>query len=358
MSSFSINVIAALIIVFTCCLLNRSRRYRRVTDIRSALEILNNSSFQSRANANVHLRDAFGIMNPFVNGDKLFHDEYVKHVHRRLSGVTRDWSGIVSCTVEHVKQLPPLNSIEDIRDAIRGTVMCVALYILDVEANASGELSQVGNLINLIWLSAKNGGETLKHRNKLFAVLRRWKANGFINKLAKISNVSKERAILSVMIPAYETMYRVVLPLIFHTRNIISFDQFLLPNVSTTELDAITEKGYSYLALIKETLRMYPVVKRIKRATFWRTEAVDIEAIHLDYQGWVDADKFEPARWMKTDKGGFIPFGAGRGRCIANERIVGMIVCIVLAAVEEPLREFKGGNLNELLLNDREKQLM
>jgi hypothetical protein len=60
---------------------------------------------------------------------------------------------------------------------------------------------------------------------------------------------------------------------------------------------------------------------------------------------------------MKLGKeGGYMPFGAGRGRCIANERIVGLIVCIVLGVIEKPLQRFKTGDLNALLSNDREIQ--
>lgn len=52
-----------------------------ITDPATALTFLKNSTFASRAKANIHLRDAFKIMNPFVNANKDFHDEYIKHAH-------------------------------------------------------------------------------------------------------------------------------------------------------------------------------------------------------------------------------------------------------------------------------------
>jgi hypothetical protein len=77
----------------------------------------------------------------------------------------------------------------------------------------------LGQLINLIWLEAKSVGSTLVLRNELYAVLQRWKHDDFIDALIETSNVSKESAILSILIPAYVTMYRVVLLLIFHAHN-------------------------------------------------------------------------------------------------------------------------------------------
>jgi hypothetical protein len=49
-----------------------------------------------------------------------------------------------------------------------------------------------------------------------------------------------------------------------------------------------------------------------------------------------------------------MPFGAGGGRCVANERIVGMVVCIVLGVMKDKLAGMKKEELKGLLLNDRE----
>jgi hypothetical protein len=241
--------------------------------------------------------------------------------------------------------------------------MSIALKIIGVDGYSTDELLRVGELINLIWLQAKSGGSTVLLRNELHAILRRWRHDEFIDALIETSNVSKECAILSILIPAYETMYRVVLPLIFHSHNKVSFERFLDTDVSIATLNStatstsVCEDTYTYLALVQETLRRYPVVKRIKRATSWETTAVDIAAIHLSAATWDAPEDFRPIRWMKLgNEGGYMPFGAGRGKCIANERIVGLIVCIVLGVIEKPLRNFKTEDLNGLLSNDREIQ--
>src|ERR1700689_4294744 len=87
------------------------RRRRRITDFSTAVSILQKSNFESRAHANRHLHNAFGIMNPFVNGEKEFHDEYITHVHRRLTKVTCNWSAIVNCAVNVGEKLSPIDDI-------------------------------------------------------------------------------------------------------------------------------------------------------------------------------------------------------------------------------------------------------
>jgi hypothetical protein len=326
-------------------------RRRRITSLHEALEALKKSTFQTRANANGHLRTAFGIQNPFVNGEKEFHDEYVKRVHRRLTKVTSDWSDIVDCAISAAKQVPPIKDIESIREAVRMIVMSIALKIIGVEGYRFQELNRVGELINLIWVHAKTREDTSKDREELYSILKQWRTDQFIDDLASLSAVNKECAILSLLIPSYETMYRVVPPVIHHSRQKVSFHRFLKHNVSTIDLNSNAAEDYTYLHLIQETLRLYPVVKRIKRSSIWGIIAIDIEQIHKET--WLKADDFDPNRWMTGMRGGYLPFGRGRGRCIANELIVGMVVCVVLGAMETQLEKVGGLHFEELLLNGR-----
>ena len=142
-------------------------------------------------------------------------------------------------------------------------------------------------------------------------------------------------------------------------RRITAFKMHLKPlrnplfkhNISTIDLNSDTEEEYTYLYLIQETLRLYPVVKRIKRSSTWETIAIDIEQIHKET--WSKADVFDSNRWMTGMRGGYLPFGRGRGRCIASEPIVGMVVCIVLGAMETQLEKVGGLHFEELVSNGR-----
>jgi hypothetical protein len=330
------------------------RHSQRITDFPTAIAFLKKTNLESRAKANTHLRHAFGIMNPFVSKDQSFHDIYIQRVQHRLHGPSTNWSTVVTSAQVAAEQLHNMTTPEEIRVGIRMVVMSVALHIIGVTEFSSSEVIRVGEIINVIWIRAKTGDETSLLQKEVYAILRQWKSDSFIRGLAGISDVTTERAILSILIPAYETMYRVVLPMVYHTHKRISFERFVTPNVSIAELRSTTEEGYTFLTLIRETLRLYPVVKRIKRSMELGDVAVDVEAIHLS--GWECPEEFIPSRWMGGgDRGGFMPFGSGRGRCVANERIVGMIVCIGLGVLQNRIPDLEEEVLRELLSNDRGK---
>ena len=354
---FIIVVIVIVLIISECYFPSHHSppQHRRIRHFNEAVKYLKQSDSSFRAIANTHLRDAFGIANPFVISNTPFHNAYVKRVHSQLTQL--DWKDVVDrakLTVD--SRISEIKDIHDVRCAVRTLVMSVALEILGVRGCLHDELVRVGILINDIWIGAKDKTIDIPPlREELYGILRGWTNGAFIDDLAGISNVGNERAILSILIPAYETMYRVVLPLITHTTD-LSFDIFLDPKSSMSNLDAPTGKGHSYLALIQETLRLYPVVKRIKRCTLRETVAIDVEAIHHDPEIWKESKKFRPDRWTNASRcPGFIPFGAGRGRCIANERIVGRIVCIILAVLSPRLPHLNQDELQELLQNDRRK---
>src|SRR5271170_5830405 len=173
-------------------------RLRRITDFHTAKLFLQESDLESRAKANRYLRDAFGIMNPFVSGDKGLHDKYVKCVHRQLLKVTSDWSAVY-CATGAAKRTGEMNSVDRIRDEVRVIVMSAALKIVGVDGYSPDELLRVGELINLLWLQAKSGTTTVVLRNELHAILRRWRRDDFIGALMATLNVSKECAILSIL---------------------------------------------------------------------------------------------------------------------------------------------------------------
>lgn len=352
---FIIVVILIVLIILECYSPSHHCRpqYRRITHFNEAVEYLKQCDLSSRAIANTHLRDAFGIVNPFVISNMSFHNAYVKRVRSQLTQL--DWKHAVDRAKQTVDSISEIEDVHDVRCAVRTLVMSVALEILGVKGYSYDELVRVGILINNIWIGAKDKTIDISSlREELYGILRGWSNGTFIDNLAGLSNVGKERAILSILIPAYETMYRVVLPLITHSTD-LSFDIFLNPKSSMSTLNSPTEKGHSYLALIQETLRLYPVVKRIKRCSSRETVAIDVEAIHHDPEIWQESKKFRPDRWTNARCTSFIPFGAGRGRCIANEYIVGRIVCIVLAVLSPRLPHLNQDELQELLQNDRRK---
>ena len=348
--SLSTNLLF-LALLLILLVLHRPRQCR-ISDYAHAASFLQKSSFQERATANLHLHRAFRIANPFVIGDKSFHDEYIKLVHARLTHVTRDWSDIIR-EASITRNKLTFQSVEEIGNAVRAIVMTISLTMIDVTGFEIGQLLRVGHLIDVMWTSAKSGRDTEMERDELHSIIRKWEIGSFIDNLASISDVANECAVLSILIPAYETLYRVILPILFHSHRTITFSLFTKPDTSYHDLTSESKAGYIYLALVQESLRLYPVVKRLKRVNRWGKISVDIEAIHDE--GWQNPERFDPGRWMSGHKGKFMAFGAGRGRCIANERVVGMVVCIVMALIEDEVSKFGNDELREFLDNSRGK---
>jgi len=348
--SLSTNLLV-LALLFIYLVLRRPRQCR-ISDYAHAVSFLQKSSFQERATANLHLHRAFGIANPFVIGDKAFHDEYIKLVLARLTHVTRDWSDIIR-EASITRNKLTFQSAEEIANAVRAVVMTISLTMIDVTGFEIDQLLRAGHLIDVIWTSAKSGRDTGTERDELYSIIRKWEIGSFVDRLARISDVPNECAVLSILIPAYETLYRVVLPILFHSHRTITFAPFTKPDTSYHDLTSESQVGYTYLALVQESLRLYPVVKRIKRVNSWGKISVDIEAIHNE--GWENPEGFDPGRWMSGHKGKFMAFGAGRGRCVANERVVGMVVCIVIALIEDQVSTFEKDELREFLDNARGK---
>lgn len=327
-------------------------RQTRISTHQQAISFLEKSSFEDRARANRHLHRAFAILNPFVVSDKSFHDEYVRLVHRQLTQSTRDWSEIIQQASRTQRKLH-FNSVEEIRSGVRATVMSIALTIVGVSAYQVNELVQAAHLIDGLWISAKARKDSAQQRQELYSIIRKWKPGPFIHQLASLSNVTDEHAVLSILIPAYETMYRVVLPVLFHSHGTATFFPFMQSQTSYHDLNLDTGSGYTYLALVKETLRLYPVVKRLKRENGWQKTSIDIEALH--HEGWENSETFDPARWTRAPEGKFMPFGEGRGRCIANVKIVGMVVCIVVALIQSKVHLLDKDELAALRDNSRGK---
>lgn len=186
---------------------------------------------------------------------------------------------------------------------------------------------------------------------------------------------------LNLIIPAYETMWRVALRCFMeirlrHPQYRSVFDDFLASPDSSEFIRRRDEfDGVSAADIVNETLRLYPPMKNIRRAVpreLGRVEGANIECLQQNSAFWgADASSFRPARWAEMKGKGtswteimkhFAPFGMGPFKCPAGvlqpafaQRMIGLVVGALDAAFRERGEWVAdgAGDLEKLLVNDR-----
>lgn len=73
---------------------------------------------------------------------------------------------------------------------------------------------------------------------------------------------------------------------------------------------------------MKEALRLYPPIQKIRRESNGERRVVDVEATQRDLRSWgADALSFDPMRWhqKQTSDKDFMAFGVGVLSCPTRE---------------------------------------
>ena len=215
----------------------------------------------------------------------------------------------------------------------------------------------ITNSINTLWIQSKDtkvpseaDKRTLKEAlAKLFPAM---------NLLETERSDNRENP-LNLIIPAYETLWRVVLSGFLHVTFVSeasptwrsTLAQFLAnpTKAARKELFGDSEEvAVSVDHIVKEALRLYPSVKRVYRkfqmgskvskASDRRLEdvAADVEACQRNKALWgADADRFRPSRWNKASneaQDSYMAFGASPFVCPAKTDFAPMLIGILVAA--------------------------
>ncbi|KAJ2982041.1 hypothetical protein NUW58_g6534 [Xylaria curta] len=188
---------------------------------------------------------------------------------------------------------------------------------------------QATDAINRMWIRSKShpGTFLLSDRNTLNSALERLLPNEH--------QPDNRTEPLNLIMPAYETMWRVVIltfvSVASRNRDPRTAEELReavknVPQCFCQGNDAETRA----LAIAKEGLRLYPPTKHIHRARSIADNdtsviVADVEACSRDYRVWgADALEFKPARfhdWPREDtlkKLSYFPFGVGRHVCPAS----------------------------------------
>ena len=222
----------------------------------------------------------------------------------------------------------------------------------DVPEDSDEEVVFVVKTINDLWtLSKKSRPPPTTLLDNLNAHLRCWIPEQY------------ERP-LDFVIPAYETMWRVVAVTVaraIHDRGARAAFSSYLETPSQAQFvrfeDALPQQP-SVEAFISEVLRLHPPSRGIARAAparfgvfqlpLWApatTHVADIEALHQDTATWgSDARVFDPMRFHKSrisyeQKHAFLPFSYGPLRCVAFKeapRFAAILAAAVLEVVSAP----------------------
>lgn len=225
------------------------------------------------------------------------------------------------------------------------------LFNLDPLEMDCGNILTITESINTLWIQSKGTGlpvESDKHGllEALAGILPKWDRS------------KPHENPLNMIIPAYETLWRVVLSgfvqVTFVKGGSPSLRYILAHFLANPTVTARKEIGHGPEAsavsvehIVKEALRLYPSVKRVYRQFHMdnAAEPVDVTADIKAYQRtkaiWgADAERFIPSRWVNTSDGArttYMNFGVHPFVCPAKAEFGPMMIGILVAAFTDNL---------------------
>ena len=223
----------------------------------------------------------------------------------------------------------------------------------------------IGARINYLWLLSKDPkADCAEELQKLHQALSKAQIH--------TSQDPRDNA-LNLILPAYETLWRVVLRCFLETTFRSMADPTwssvltaFLKEPSGTKFTEVSpgDTGVSTSFLVNEALRLYPPTRRIYRELHLPSEAkprvvaANIEACHRRNSIWgTDSEQFVPSRWGYATpemRGAFMPFGGQPFVCPAKAEfgphMIGLLVAALATHVsprEWALATVKGTGLEE-----------
>lgn len=300
------------------------------------------SRWESRAIPNQRLKDAFDILNCFVTADKRVCDEFRADAKKHVAIGEAKWAQIrdeVQMDLESLMKAQDSSStvplIPMIQTLCLKTVVRVFQDFIGVTNIAFGDelFSEIADEVNKQWIRSKN----IKDIDEW-----KWSKDSPLHKLMRAltgGQVTPETTPLKVILPGYETLWRVVLRCFFEIEyrgheNRNKWRDILTQFVNSPSMATLTtpipssSSELSADIIAKEALRLYPPSRRIYRrfqdkAGKQIDAAADIEALHRQDEVWgAEREKFIPARWKdlkaRDVQKHFLAFGQAPFACVAK----------------------------------------
>ncbi|KAI1489511.1 hypothetical protein F5X96DRAFT_670623 [Biscogniauxia mediterranea] len=313
---------------------------------------------ERRALPNARLFIAFGIVNSFTTTNRKIHTDFLRKANRairkmddkRWAELPRLAESVLDATISYLRsdQGPrvPLAAL------VRVSSFVAVLNVL-FDADPGGvdlrDAQAAAESINRLWLQSKKSSSSTPpedDRARLHAALERLLPDRF-------PCGPPEHHPLNLIIPAFETLWRVVL-LAFVAATGAGVDAQTTAQLAAAAADvhgcfgstAGGERSEIALSFAKEGLRLYPPTKRIKRGyivdasdTVEVIEA-DVEKCHRDGAIWgADVLQFRPGRFhpsalTRRMRRAYMPFSVGKHQCPAasgfGERIVAVLLLVLV----------------------------
>ena len=310
------------------------------------------SAVESRAGPNQRLVKAFNIHNAFTTTDDQYRKSFTNKVASKMSALNEgDWKRIA----DHAENLVQRDlegkqcCLDSFVRSMSLKITLHALFRLHPMSMEDETIEEITSSINDLWVESKKSVEpSAPMKNKLRRALARFFPN---------EQFSGQENPLNFILPAYETLWRVVLScfieIVFRKGALPDWQLELVRLLEKPTKDklksASDETSMSVESIVNEALRLYPSTKSVYREfrmdTKKTTDVVvaDIEKCHRIPSIWgVNADKFDPSRWKnleaqtkeaKEAKEAFMPFGYGKFICPAKPVYGPMIIAVLVAAL-------------------------
>lgn len=299
------------------------------------------SALEARARPNQRLNLAFGIESCFTSSDEKSCKTFRTQVEKLLYVEESEWISFAATARETAQEA--LNIQEDATSLFRvvqlvtlKTMMSVLWPDRDPKQSTNEQISTLAHEVNLQWLRSKESntnddpswlfGKQKSLKDAVKAVFPDW------------NEADSEQNPCNLILPGYETMWRVVLRCFAEIKARNHFQTVpwraamrgFSRKPTKQQLEAPMVRYATKVAAVhvaKEALRLYPPTRRIYRE--YRSDdgrkinvSADIEAMQRKSSIWQDhQDKFVPERWIGLEEGfdeGYMPFGASPFNCPAK----------------------------------------
>ena len=356
----------------------REEEWAEIEDVMTLLE--------TRAGPNMRLAESFGIDNPFTTIDEDYHNDFKVKITKALKTSDKEWRRLWILSKEIARDYVTGQEwkvnilLVPLVQSVVFKVVMLKFFPDKSKLDEDAAIANITRLINTIWMDSKRP-QTSASRGGVLSTLKE-----LLNRHLCLDRDTKNLAALkdnlayvlppggwedprenplNIILPTYETLWRVVLhciiEILFRHEDRNGLWKACITKVGQSldsqgefSLHADHEGRVSVLDIVNEALRLYPPTKRIYRWELRKCPhgilngypelcAADIEALHRDEQVWgTDALQFKPERWSrysaderKRANDNFLPFGYGSLSCPAKKFAPMMAGMIVVVLVEE-----------------------